>query len=473
MMNQSEPAFPIAPIMEQMVTSFLNSLSENFVVSIITAIAALMLSSKFVSRPHHKKLPPLSNSGMIETIRILTRGKCVPDFYLSTMKIKGLVYRLPIPEMSPWIVVCDPALARKILIEEVEKPALYRRFSGLISSSDSIFSASTHSHSWRSARQGMAPSFSVANTCLSLPKMYEKIDDLQNLLAQFESEKTIIDLPELMTQLAMDFICAGKSSNFLHNVLCYQQTALSLIRMVSVYSAMFGIDHQTMQSSTSPGRLIMGEFNIILREYGRNQVYNPFRSLMFWNEEVRRGKVAIAAVEKSQQDFLNKYRAEKSPDEIAQDRSILGHLVRSPYASDKERCVDMTTLMIAGHDTTSYTLAWIFLEISRHPGVLTKLKKEIDSVVGEEEERISQRHLNSMVYLDQVIKEGMRLWPVSGLVILRQNSKEIEYGDFVLPKGSILQLCAFAISRVGIEVQSFCCPYTSILDISIYCSQIM
>ena len=216
---------------------------------------------------------------------------------------------------------------------------------------------------------------------------------------------------------------------------------------------MFGTDHKTMQSSTSPGRVLMGEFDIALKEFVLKQVVNPFRFLMFWNKEVIRGKVAAVNIEKAQQDLLNKYRSEKSPEEIEKDQSILGHLVRSPYASDRTRCADMTTLMIAGHDTTSYTLAWTFLEISRHPGVYTKLKKEIDSVVGEEEERISQRHLNSMVYLDQVIKEGMRLWPVAAIGILRQNSKDIQYGDFTIPGGSICEFCFYLINRVGIKVK--------------------
>ena len=224
--------------------------------------------------------------------------------------------------------------------------------------------------------------------------------------------------------------------------------------MIFVYPAMFGIDHQTMQSSTSPGRVIMGEFEIILREFGRNQVYNPFRSLMFWNKEIIRAKAALVAVEESQRCLLSKYRSEKTPDEIEQDQSILGHLVRSPYPSDKERCIDMTTLMMAGHDTTSYSLSWILLEVTRHPAVLTQLKKEIDSVVGEEKGNITQHQLTCMVYLDQVIKEGLRLWPASGLIILRQNSKVIEYGDFIIPKGSVCQMCAYASGRVGIKVPS-------------------
>ena len=107
--------------------------------------------------------------------------------------------------------------------------------------------------------------------------------------------------------------------------------------------------------------------------------------------------------------------------------------------------------MIGGHETSSYTLSWILLEITRNPAVLAQCKKEIDGVVSDEE-HISQRELNSLVYLDQVIKEGMRLWPVAGLGMLRQNSADIAYGDFIIPKGSNCQLCPFVVNRVGIKV---------------------
>ena len=201
---------------EQILTMLLAFSVENVAAVAIITGAALLLSLKFTFLSRSKKLPPLSDTGMIETLEILMDGKRAPDLYLSTMAKKGLIYRLPMPEISPWIVVCDPALVRRILNEEEEKPDLYRRISGVTNGVVNIFSAPTHSHSYLSARKGMAPSFSMANIVLSLPKMYQKIDELKKILKEHESKKTVIDLPELMTQLTMDFICAGKSSNTKH-----------------------------------------------------------------------------------------------------------------------------------------------------------------------------------------------------------------------------------------------------------------
>ena len=207
-MSSSDPILTMA---REFSAQIIASKEANLLVFAVITGITLLLSFKYLFRSRFRKLPPMSDTGMIEVIRILSGGKGAPDFYYSTMKKMGLVYRLPLPELSHWVVVCDPALARKILLEEDEKPALYSRYAGLTNHVPTVFSAPTHSHSWPSARKGMAPSFSMANIMLSLPKMYEKIDELKSILARHESEKTIIDLPELMTQLALDFICAGKS----------------------------------------------------------------------------------------------------------------------------------------------------------------------------------------------------------------------------------------------------------------------
>jgi hypothetical protein len=58
----------------------------------------------------------------------------------------------------------------------------------------------------------------------------------------------------------------------------------------------------------------------------------------------------------AQQRILEKYRASNSPEDIAKDSSILAHLVRCPYPTDGERCADMLAHMVAGHDTTAYSL---------------------------------------------------------------------------------------------------------------------
>ena len=104
----------------------------------------------------------------------------------------------------------------------------------------------------------------------------------------------------------------------------------------SVLTAMFGIDHKTMSSSESEGRLLIREMDIVLKEFSLKQVFNPFRFLMFWHPEIKRAKAAAIVLEDSQKKLLSDYRLKKSPEEFAKDPSILGHIARNLYASDKE-----------------------------------------------------------------------------------------------------------------------------------------
>ena len=215
---------------------------------------------------------------------------------------------------------------------------------------------------------------------------------------------------------------------------------------------MFNVDYRTMQSKSSEGRLLMHDMEVCLKEYALKQMINPFRFLMFWNTDVKEGKFAALRVEAAQKKLLDNYRETKTTSETAEDCAILGQLVRSPYRSDVERCADMTIFMVAGHETTAYTLAWIIIEVTRNPEVLERLKAEIDSAAPGVDD-ITQKQLNEMTYLDYVIKEGMRLWPVAALGAMRSASKDIPYKDFMIPKGTLINLPFFAIFRSdGIQV---------------------
>jgi Cytochrome P450 len=109
----------------------------------------------------------------------------------------------------------------------------------------------------------------------------------------------------------------------------------------------------------------------------------------------------------------------------------------SPYPSDRERVADVTTFLLAGHDTTGYQMSWIVIEISRHPSVLLKIRSELDLLITNNAPFTAQL-LSQMKYLTMVIREGMRLWPVLPIGSNRVASRDIQYKEFVIPRGSTL-----------------------------------
>ncbi|KAI0154588.1 cytochrome P450 [Xylariaceae sp. FL1272] len=81
----------------------------------------------------------------------------------------------------------------------------------------------------------------------------------------------------------------------------------------------------------------------------------------------------------------------------------------------------LKTFLLAGHDTTSVTLAWVFYELSLNPFELRAVRAELDALLGTDSsaEAVKSRLLmsdgqdliNKMVYCSAVIKETLRLHP--------------------------------------------------------------
>jgi cytochrome P450 len=78
---------------------------------------------------------------------------------------------------------------------------------------------------------------------------------------------------------------------------------------------------------------------------------------MFWNKNLMNAKENALRLYQCQKKLLDNYRANNTPEEVEDGVSIMAHLLKTPYKSDMERCADMTTFLVAGHDTTSYTVA--------------------------------------------------------------------------------------------------------------------
>lgn len=81
--------------------------------------------------------------------------------------------------------------------------------------------------------------------------------------------------------------------------------------------------------------------------------------------------------------------------------------------TDSEIRDEIATIFFAGYETTTTTLAWVWYLLATHPDVHARLVAESESVV--RGERPTIQHLQQMPYLDQVIKEVLRLYPAAWL----------------------------------------------------------
>ncbi|OAO97437.1 CYP705A2 [Arabidopsis thaliana] len=102
-------------------------------------------------------------------------------------------------------------------------------------------------------------------------------------------------------------------------------------------------------------------------------------------------------------------------------------------------------LFIAGTDTSSTTIQWIMAEIINHPKILERLREEIDFVVGKTR-LIQETDLPNLLYLQAIIKEGLRLHP-PGPLLPRTVQERCEIKGFHIPEKTILVVNSYAIMR--------------------------
>eukprot|EP01042_Synura_sphagnicola_P003913 gene3913-4909_t len=91
------------------------------------------------------------------------------------------------------------------------------------------------------------------------------------------------------------------------------------------------------------------------------------------------------------------------------------------------------------------------MEVARHPEVLREIQKEIDAVGLYTDQPFQIDDLAQLVYLDQVIKEGMRLWPVAAHGAGRKAETDYKYKDMVIPKGCSISVYFIIMFRLGIQ----------------------
>ncbi|KIR63999.1 cytochrome P450 [Cryptococcus bacillisporus CA1873] len=74
--------------------------------------------------------------------------------------------------------------------------------------------------------------------------------------------------------------------------------------------------------------------------------------------------------------------------------------------SDEEVLDQITTFMLAGNETSSTALTWILYSLTQHPECQKRLREEVLAVA---DDRPSLETLNSLPYMDAVIRETLRL----------------------------------------------------------------
>ncbi|XP_071666989.1 cytochrome P450 27C1 isoform X3 [Patagioenas fasciata] len=123
---------------------------------------------------------------------------------------------------------------------------------------------------------------------------------------------------------------------------------------------------------------------------------------------------------------------------------LLTYLLVSKELTLEEIYANMTEMLLAGVDTTSFTLSWATYLLAKHPEVQQRVYEEIASKLGKEKIPVA-RDVRKLPLIRAVLKETLRLYPVlpgNG----RVTQKDLIVGGYLIPKGTQLALCHYTTS---------------------------
>lgn len=122
---------------------------------------------------------------------------------------------------------------------------------------------------------------------------------------------------------------------------------------------------------------------------------------------------------------------EGSPLDLMRKRASHSGSNAKPDLVSKDLLDEAITLLFAGQDTSAATLSWTLHLLSLHPEKQQKLADEIKAALDlSDTRRVSKNIISQMPYLDAVIKESMRLYPVAPFIVRKLTS------DITIPNDS-------------------------------------
>ncbi len=105
----------------------------------------------------------------------------------------------------------------------------------------------------------------------------------------------------------------------------------------------------------------------------------------------------------------------------------------------------LVTLFVAGHETSANALAWTCYLLAQHPPVAAKLLAEVSGVLGGAAPLPAD--LEKLPYLEQVIKEALRLYPPA-FSLTRQVVKPFDWAGYTFHDGDIITYSPFVSHRI-------------------------
>ncbi|KAI9251375.1 cytochrome P450 [Phascolomyces articulosus] len=145
---------------------------------------------------------------------------------------------------------------------------------------------------------------------------------------------------------------------------------------------------------------------------------------------------------------------ESTPDKKINEKDLLTLMLEAGEEennrlTDEEIKSNLCAFFIAGHDTTASALSFAIYNLATHPEIQQKAREEAIRVLGDEpvDTLPTLDQIKDMPYIQMIIKETLRLYPIIPSTISRIVAEDTDVGGCVLYKGTPVTFNAMALHR--------------------------
>jgi cytochrome P450 len=252
------------------------------------------------------------------------------------------------------------------------------------------------------------------------------------MLPAFHHERILASLETMRTETvsALDSFISGATIDL------YAWTRRLALRIAM--RALFGLDPDGPAArSIDAAALFEQTLSFYSRDYALRMLRGPFSP---WDHQQK----ATRALNRLIYSEISRRRATGERGE-----DVLSLLIDATdedgqtALSDLQIRDEVMTLLFAGHDTTTSTIAFMFYELARHPHVVARLLTEQDAQLGGTLPTPSQLTGTGLPYLEQVLDETLRLYPPAWIGP-RRSVAPFELHGHTVPGGAFVNYCSWA-----------------------------
>jgi cytochrome P450 len=205
-----------------------------------------------------------------------------------------------------------------------------------------------------------------------------------------------------------------------------------------VGQALFSIDLSNEADTVGQG------FSAI-RKLLQSFIFRPFPPLGVPTPRNRRLNAAIHSLDGVVQSIINERRQHNADTGDLLSMLMLARDEETGESmNDRQLRDEVMTLLLAGHETTSNALTWMWYLLSRYPDVEARLHAELGAVLSGNVPTVD--NLPDLKYTHMVIDEALRLYPpVFGFG--RKAIGEDVLGGYYVPANTLIWLCPYITHR--------------------------